>query len=257
MDETTLMLVGNPTDFAVEAAEQLVEYYQLGQRGMEVPRLTGALSALNDESAFLRHLELLADGLGVDLAAPPIELCNETSTQGTSTDGSADGRPATHETPQGQETTPDDEHDSEAAAPSECPEPSEGDPQPGKRIARRPSSRPPAAVPAPEVSTTKRIREDAARALTRTPPGNAIAPASRRAVAPPITSGCSYCRAVAMRAQAMRLRGRQAAETTTPPDRRCFTTRSTAVGVPRKWTPSSPVSTSGASTLQAASGASR
>ena len=130
VDETTLMLVGNPTDFAVEAAEQLVEYYQLGQRGMEVPRLTGALSALNDESAFLRHLELLADGLGVDLAAPPIELCNETSTQGTSTDGSADGRPATHETPQGQETTPDDEHDSEAAAPSECPEPSEGDPQP-------------------------------------------------------------------------------------------------------------------------------
>ena len=128
--DAKLMLVGDPTDFAVEAAEQLVEYFQLGQRGMEVPRLTGALSALNDESAFLRHLGLLADGLGVDLAAPPVELGNESPTQGTSTDESADGRPAIHETPRGQETTPDGEYNSEAAAPSERTEPSEGDPQP-------------------------------------------------------------------------------------------------------------------------------
>ena len=130
VNDATLMLVGDPTDFAVEAAEQLVEYFQLGQRGMEVPRLTGALSALDDESAFLRHLGLLADGLGVDPAAPPLESGNESPTQGTSTEESADERPAPHETPQGQETTPDDEFDSEAAAPSERPEPSEGDPQP-------------------------------------------------------------------------------------------------------------------------------
>ena len=130
VNDATLMLVGDPTDFAVEAAEQLVEYFQLGQRGMEVPRLTGALSALDDESAFLRHLRLLADGLGVTLAALPFERGNETSTQGTSTEESADERPATHATPQGQETTPDDEPNSKAAPPTERPEPSEGDPQP-------------------------------------------------------------------------------------------------------------------------------
>ena len=96
--DATLMLVGDPTDFVVEAAEQLVEYFQLGQRGMEVPRLTGAVSALDDESAFLRHLGLLADGLGVALAAPPLELGNESPTQRASTE--------------------------------ESPEPLEGDPQP-------------------------------------------------------------------------------------------------------------------------------
>ena len=88
--DATLMLVGDPTDFVVEAAEQLVEYFQLGQRGMEVPRLTGALSALDDESAFLHHLGLLADGLGVALAAPPLELGNESPTQRTSTEESPD-----------------------------------------------------------------------------------------------------------------------------------------------------------------------
>ena len=130
VDETTLMLVGDPTDFAVEAAEQLVEYFQLGQRGMEVPRLTGALSALDDESAFLRHLELLADGLGVDPAAPPLESGNDSPTQGTSTEESGDERPVTHETPQGQESIPDGEYNSAAAAQSERPESSEGDPPP-------------------------------------------------------------------------------------------------------------------------------
>ncbi len=267
VDDATLMLVGDPTDFVVEAAEQLVEYFQLGQRGMEVPRLTGALSALDDESAFVRHLGLLADGLGVALAAPPLELGNESPTQRTSTEEIADERPATHEAPQGQETTPDGEYNSEAAAPSERPEPSEGDPQPanagqppeprthsggpnptnpdrvGASPLHPPQGRPPAAAPAREVSTTTRIREDAARALTRTTPGNAVAPARRRVVAPPITSGCWCCRAVAMRAPATKLRRRQAAGTTTPPDRRCSTTRSTAVGEPRRWTPYSPVST--------------
>ena len=58
VDDATLMLVGAPTDFAVEAAEQLVEYFQLGQRGQEIPRLTGALSTLDNNSAFLQHLEV-------------------------------------------------------------------------------------------------------------------------------------------------------------------------------------------------------
>ena len=116
--DARLMLVGDPIHFVVEAAEQLVEYFQLGQRGMEIPRLTGALSALDDENAFLRHLGLLADGLGVALAAPPLELGNESPTQRTSTEESTDERPATHETPQGKETTPAGEYNSEAAAPS-------------------------------------------------------------------------------------------------------------------------------------------
>ena len=35
--DATLMLVGAPAAFAVEAAEQLVEHFQLGQRGQEIP----------------------------------------------------------------------------------------------------------------------------------------------------------------------------------------------------------------------------
>lgn len=52
---STLLLVGRPADFAVQAAEQLVEHFQLGQRGQEVPRLTGAIFALDDENAFRRR----------------------------------------------------------------------------------------------------------------------------------------------------------------------------------------------------------
>lgn len=143
VNDATLMLVGNPTDFAVEAAEQLVEHFQLGQRGMEIPRLTGALSTLDDESAFLRHLGLLADGLGVALAAPPLDLGNE------STEESADEHPATHETPQAQETTPDGEYNRGAAAPSERPTSSEGDPQSTNASGQPPEPRTQSGGPTP------------------------------------------------------------------------------------------------------------
>ena len=87
---TTLLLVGRPADFAVQAAEQLVEHFQLGQRGQEVPRLTGALFALDDESAFRRHLKLLADGLGVEPATLQSSMSHKPPTQDASTDEDTD-----------------------------------------------------------------------------------------------------------------------------------------------------------------------
>ena len=86
----TLLLVGRPADFAVQAAEQLVEHFQLGQRGQEVPRLTGALFALDDESAFRGHLKLLADGLGVEPATLRSGMSHQPPTQDASTDEDAD-----------------------------------------------------------------------------------------------------------------------------------------------------------------------
>ena len=68
--DATLMLAGDPRDFGVEAAGQLVEYFQLGQRGNEIPWLTGALFSLGNERQFARSLHVLADGLGVNPADP-------------------------------------------------------------------------------------------------------------------------------------------------------------------------------------------
>ena len=86
----TLLLVGRPADFAVQAAEQLVEHFQLGQRGQEVPRLTGALFALDDENAFRRHLDLLADGLGVEPATLQSGMSHKPPTQDASTEEDTD-----------------------------------------------------------------------------------------------------------------------------------------------------------------------
>ena len=69
VEDATLMLAGDPRDFSVEAAGQLVEYFHLGQRGNEIPWLTGALFALANEQKFKHALQVLADGLGVDPVA--------------------------------------------------------------------------------------------------------------------------------------------------------------------------------------------
>ena len=69
VEDGTLMLAGDPRDFGVEAAGQIVEYFQLGQRGNEIPWLTGALFALGNEQQFTRALQVLANGLGVDPVA--------------------------------------------------------------------------------------------------------------------------------------------------------------------------------------------
>ncbi len=61
-----LRLAGEPSSFAVEAADQLVNHFRLGQRGHEVAWLTGALFALEDSRLFRTHLKTLADGLGVE-----------------------------------------------------------------------------------------------------------------------------------------------------------------------------------------------
>lgn len=68
--DATLMLAGDPRALGVEATGQLVEHFQLGQRGNEIPWLTGALFSLGDEDEFVRSLRVLADGLGVDPAEP-------------------------------------------------------------------------------------------------------------------------------------------------------------------------------------------
>ena len=70
VEDATLMLAGDPRALGVEATGQLVEHFQLGQRGNEIPWLTGALFSLGDEDEFVRSLRVLADGLGVDPAEP-------------------------------------------------------------------------------------------------------------------------------------------------------------------------------------------
>lgn len=56
----------------------------------EVPRLTGALFALDDESAFRRHLKLLANGLGVEPATLQSSMNHDPPRQDASTDEGTD-----------------------------------------------------------------------------------------------------------------------------------------------------------------------
>lgn len=79
VDDETFMLVGKPRAFAVEAAGQLVEHFRLNQRGSEIPFLTGALYALEDENAFQLNLSVLAEGLGVELpdGSTAYETCDQ------------------------------------------------------------------------------------------------------------------------------------------------------------------------------------
>ena len=70
----TLRLAGEPSRFAVEAADQLVNHFQLSQRGNDVPWLTGALFALDNPTSFRAHLRTLADGLGVEVNLDEFEL---------------------------------------------------------------------------------------------------------------------------------------------------------------------------------------
>ena len=128
-----LMLVGAAAAFAVEAAEQLVEHFQLGQRGQEIPRLTGALSALDDHSTFLRHLKLLAEGLGIAPAAPPSKT-SDTPMREASTDEETDmGRDPREKALEG------DSHGQYkgAMAPTERSDPKGHDTHPGSAHSRR------------------------------------------------------------------------------------------------------------------------
>ena len=80
VNDGILMLVGEPKNFAVEAADQLVEHFRLSQRGTEVTWLTGALFALDNENDFAHHLQVLADGLGISPHAP-LEDIHEAETE--------------------------------------------------------------------------------------------------------------------------------------------------------------------------------
>ena len=73
VQDRVLRLVGEPPGFAVEAADQLVNYFQLRQRGNDVAWLTGALFALERSETFQTHLKMLADGLGVEADLDDLE----------------------------------------------------------------------------------------------------------------------------------------------------------------------------------------
>ncbi len=107
VDDGTLMLVGRPASFAVEATGQLVEHFQLGQRGNEIPWLTGALFALEDADDFLRNLRVLADGLGVEPSPPQPDLHDEpTGDSVTVPNGAEEQEEAPTAEPTEQEHTP-------------------------------------------------------------------------------------------------------------------------------------------------------
>ena len=67
LDEGELMVAGDPAAFGAEAAGQLVEHFQLGQRGNTVPWLTAAIYSLAEDEAFAVNLQVLARGLGLPL----------------------------------------------------------------------------------------------------------------------------------------------------------------------------------------------
>ena len=69
--EDELMVAGSPETFGTEAAEQLVEHFQLGQRGNSIPRLTAALCSLAEDERFSENLKVLASGLGLSVPEPP------------------------------------------------------------------------------------------------------------------------------------------------------------------------------------------
>ena len=71
LDEGELMVAGDPAAFGAEAAGQLVEHFQLGQRGNTVPWLTAAIYSLAEDEAFAVNLQVLASGLGLSLPELP------------------------------------------------------------------------------------------------------------------------------------------------------------------------------------------
>ncbi len=73
VQDRVLQLAGEPPGLAVEAADQLVNYFQLRQRGNDVAWLTGALFALERSEAFRTHLKMLAAGLGVEADLDELE----------------------------------------------------------------------------------------------------------------------------------------------------------------------------------------
>lgn len=70
VEDGVLHLAGTPQEFAAEAASQLVEHFQLSQRGSEIPFLTVALVNLENKGPFENSIAILADALGVDLLCP-------------------------------------------------------------------------------------------------------------------------------------------------------------------------------------------
>ena len=62
-----LMVAGSPGAFGIQAAEQLVEHFQLGQRGNSIPWLTATVCSLAEDEPFAENLKVLASGLRLSL----------------------------------------------------------------------------------------------------------------------------------------------------------------------------------------------
>ena len=75
-----LMVAGAPATFGAEASGQLVEHFQLGQRGNSIPWLTAALYSLAEGELFTENLKVLASGLGLSVPELPT-LVSEPETE--------------------------------------------------------------------------------------------------------------------------------------------------------------------------------
>ena len=105
-----LMVTGTPATFGTEAAEQLVEHFQLGQRGNSIPRLTAALGSLAEDERFSENLKVLASGLGLSVPEPTIDR-PKTDTREPLPTGPVDPEPAgtTRAGPDSGREPPDDQ----------------------------------------------------------------------------------------------------------------------------------------------------
>ena len=72
VEDGTLLLAGSPAMFAAEATSQLVEHFQLSQRGNDVPFLTMALARIGNADELEESLEVLAAGLDLPITGSPV-----------------------------------------------------------------------------------------------------------------------------------------------------------------------------------------
>lgn len=113
LDDGELTLVGTPTTFGTEAAEQLVEHFQLGQRGNSIPRLTGALFSLAEEPTFSENLEVLASALGLALPEMPKGPLDEEAGEDEVSKGTAPKLASQSEIAHGPDDEAGQDHDGE------------------------------------------------------------------------------------------------------------------------------------------------
>ena len=92
LDESQLMVAGDPAVFGPEAAAQLVEHFQLGQRGNVIPWLTTAICFLSNDETYRTHRDVLTTELGLSLPEPStLEAEPDPATAAATGDGVSSG----------------------------------------------------------------------------------------------------------------------------------------------------------------------